>query len=79
MSQFIGKTQLLPPHEQHVPGGIGASTHAIAVGGLHPRVGVHGLIHWLSFQFHSQCIELSEEAILSATQNHTKDGSGLGH
>ena len=67
------------PNYLHLPGRIGTSTHAIAVGGLHPRVGLHGLIHWLSFPFHSQGIELSGETILSTTQNHTKDGSGLGH
>lgn len=50
-------SQLFPP--QHIPGGIGTSTHAVAVGGLHPRVRVHGLIHWFSFQFHTKCIELS--------------------
>lgn len=81
MSQFRDHFRERPNyfHPKYVPGGIGTSTHAIAVGGLHPRVGVHGLIHWFSFQFHAQCIELNGRSYTFCNTKSYKGGSGRGH
>lgn len=43
---------------QHLPWGVGATSHGVAVGGPHPRVRVDGFVHGLLPQLHAKCIQL---------------------